>query len=318
MSYPFVNQHYAQDSSRQNRYGNQEGGYNSYESEQYGRYGGGDVSEMQEYPHSNVHENSGAPDVPEKSEKIYNNEGNSPYGTRGAGTDPVCAGNSIWTHDDKRVMAKRSVPAKLFRVLACVIINAIIVIVSIICLVVIFARPFNVGVGTITPPSTNSVSLQGTTLTFNGSIDFIVSNPNSISSALTLNAKVYDQVDMSQDIGRGSVENAKIDANSNSTITFPYQIRYDYSSDGSKAILEDLASKCGLTGGSTGKLDLTLDIDADIKILSVPVPVSFKQDVEFDCPIPASILKSIAGGSLSSLTGSLSGRSFFGDDHSEL
>jgi len=315
MSYPFTNQHYAQDSYAHNAYHNGNQGrysqeqnqnvnqYNSYESDNYAR----DTQ-------TNVHDQSSlGPEVPEKSEKMYN-EGNSPYGARGAASDPIYTGNSIWSHDDKRSMAKRSVPAKLFRVLFCIIINAIIVIVSIICLVVIFARPFNVGVGTVTPPSSNSVSLDGNAITFNGSIDFIVSNPNSISSALSLDAKVYDTVDKSQDIGRGSVESAKIDANANSTIHFPYQIRYDYTADKNKLILQDLLSKCT----SKSQLDLELKINANIKILSVPVPVSFSQDINFDCPIPSDILKNIGGGSLGSLASSLTGRSRIPDDHHEL
>lgn len=316
MSYPFTNQHYAQDSYAHNAYNNggAQGQYsydqnqnlnqhNSYESDGYAR----DTK-------TNVHDQSSVgPDVPEKSEKMYN-EGNSPYGARGGAADPIYTGNSIWSHDDKRSMAKRSVPAKLFRVLFCIIINAIIVIISIICLVVIFARPFNVGVGTVTPPSQNSVSLDGNAITFNGSIDFIVSNPNSISSALSLDAKVYDTVDKSQDIGRGSVESAKIDANANSTIHFPYQIRYDYAADKNKLILQDLISKCT----SNSQLDLQLKINANIKILSVPVPVAFSQDINFDCPIPSDILKNIAGGSLGSLASSFGARSRIPDDHHEL
>lgn len=314
-SYPFRNQHYAQDSYAHNAYNNAGQGtypydhdrnvnqYNSYESDHYAR----DAQ-------SNVYDQSSVgPDVPEKNEKVYN-EGNSPYGARGATMDPIYTGNSIWSRDDKRAMAKRSVPAKLFRVLICIILNAIIVIISIICLVVIFARPFNVGVGTITPPSSNSVSLDGNAITFNGSIDFIVSNPNTISSSLSLDAKVYDTVDTSQDIGRGSVESAKIDANANSTIHFPYQIRYDYTADKSKLILQDLVSKCT----SNKELDLQLKINAKIKILSVPVPVAFSQDVNFDCPIPSDILKNIAGGGLGGLASSLTGRSRITDDHHEL
>jgi hypothetical protein len=305
MSYPFLNKQRAQTgSSSYDRHGDQYGGYDHSR------------TEMRE---DNSYYVDDQPSPIEKDRSAataakMNSEGSSPYGPR-QGNDAFYASNTIWSRDDKTAMRRRSVPVKLIRVLACLVLNAIIVIISIVSLVVIFARPVNVGIGNVQTPSSSSVGLSGNAITFNGSVQFIVSNPNSISSDLSISAKVYDVVNTKTDIGRGSIENSKIGANSNTTINFPYQVRYDPTADSDKSILSDLASKCGLSGGSGGgDLELTLDIDAKVKILSVPVPVKFSQPVSFACPISADLLKNIGGGSLlNSILGGLSGRS-----HSEL
>lgn len=331
MAYPFTNPQYAQngydqqmtynqqptrfgtssayyDDGRGYRSGRNDEYTSSYESDQGMRFRSHD-SDIQNM--SQLHDPS-APTPPEKDISKFHNEGNSPYGAAPAGRslEQVYTGDSIWTRNHKGAMAARSTPAKIFRTLFCLIINVLIVIVSIICLVVIFARPFNVGLGNVSEPSASSVGVSGTALTFNGSVDFIVSNPNSISTELSLNAKVYDAVDTGQDIGRGSISGAKINARDNTTITFPYQIRYDYTQDKSKKILKDLAQKCGVTGGSSQNLDLTLDISASLKILSVPVPVSFSHDISTACPISSDVLKNIGGGDLLQIVGTLGRRAF--------
>lgn len=70
----------------------------------------GNDSSYQTYPNNNS-TNLGDDDLHE--EKAV---GRSPYETAPEmyAASPY-AGNSIWTYDDKRVMAKRSVPARIFR-----------------------------------------------------------------------------------------------------------------------------------------------------------------------------------------------------------
>jgi hypothetical protein len=112
------------------------------------------------------------------------------------------------------------------------------------------------------------------------------------------------------------VTNQVIPAHSNTTINFPYQIKYDPTGDTSKTILKDLANKCGLTGGASQELNLIIKVDASVKILSVPIPVSFDQDINFTCPLDSSIWKALG---ISNIEGQLTGssrRSFF--DRQEL
>ncbi|UZJ54262.1 hypothetical protein CBS101457_003582 [Exobasidium rhododendri] len=326
MAYPFANNQYAQSSSQGQH------GYNDPYAQQPHQFGSSAAQFHDEEPHySNLQESyEGQPRsmanedtlrdgsatapytaYPGRQHGLYDTDINEKDGSAGGtpyerspyvvGTTPY-AGKSIWTVDDKRVMARRGVAAKIFRTLFCVVINAIIVIISIICLVVIFARPPNVGIGSDVAPSASSVGVSGSALTLNGSVDFVVSNPNAISATLSeLTANIYDTVDTSQVIGTGSVSDQKIASQANTTITFPYQIRYDSSKDTNQTILKDLNSKCGLTGGTVQDLDLSLKVSAKLKILSVPIPISFSEDISFACPLTAANLKSLGVSGLSGL-----------------
>lgn len=286
--------------------------YGSYDDDHHARLrtNDSDVAHTGGTPRTGFHSTDDELDGPDVPDKMHN-EGSTPYyasATRSADDLYARSNGSIWTVDQKRAMQKRRVPARIFRVLACLVINAIIVIISIVCLVVIFVRPFNVGVGNVQAPSTSSVGVSGNALTFNGSVDFIISNPNSIAAGLSLSAKVYDTVDDSQDLGRGEVADKDIKAHANTTVTFPYQVRYDSTKDANKVILLDLAKKCGLGGGSTQDLSLELNIDAEITILSVPIPVSFKHDFNVPCPISTDVLKQFGGNDIQQILGSISKR----------
>lgn len=140
MAYPFANNQYAQSSS----YGHQ--GYNDPYATQPTQFGSSAAQFRHEEPSYSGQEQGGSYESEpsmvardaqrdtssvnaygaysgrqdgdydvDKDEKLYN-EGNSPY-QRSAemmGATPY-VGRSIWTADDKRVMAKRNFPAKLFR-----------------------------------------------------------------------------------------------------------------------------------------------------------------------------------------------------------
>ncbi|PWN88921.1 hypothetical protein FA10DRAFT_267543 [Acaromyces ingoldii] len=309
MSYPFAGNHYAQQSAQANPYGGTSAAYfhsepahdgpsYEYEPSMVARDAARRDASTVDADRSPVIEDEkyasrdelGSQPPPMLASNLGNND---PYAKESYGVP--YAGNSIWRPEDKRVMAARSTPVKILRSLCCVLVHTAIVIISIVCLVVIFARPLNVGIKNVVTPTADSVAVTGTTLSINGSVDFIVSNPNSISAKLGhLTAKIYESADKSQDIGRGEITNQKIEAHQNTTVHFPYQIRYDPSKDSSKEILKDLATKC--VGNQD--LDLTLNIDASLTILSVPIPINFAHDISFPCPIDASVLQQIGGGDL--------------------
>jgi len=100
--------------------------------------------------------------------------------------------------------------------------------------------------------------------------------------------------------------------------------------------LQDLAAKCGLDGGASEELNvsaglvspatklitnashiqLILKVDAKISILSVPIPVSFDQDINFTCPLNADIFKALGINGISGLVGGSSRKRFI--DRQEL
>jgi len=237
----------------------------------------------------------------------------SPYASKRA------SGNSIWTKEDKSAFRSRSCPAKLCRIIFGNLILAVIFIVSIILLIVMFVRPPNVAISGISVPSQNGVSYQNGAFAFNVSVDISVSNPNSISASIKkLTATAYDAADQTTALGHGSVENQKIQPNANTTIVFPFQIKYDQSSDSDLSILKNIASDCGLSlfggsSGSSGDLSFLFKIEVDVSVLSITVPVKFNKDVSFPCPLSGSSLQGVISGLGSSLGSGLK-RSILGED----
>lgn len=221
------------------------------------------------------------------------------------------SGNSIWTKDDKRALASRSVPAKIARVLIGNIILALIIIVSIICLIVMFLRPPNVAISGVSVPNQSGVTYENGAFAFNVSVDISVSNPNSISASIKkLQATAYDSQDQSSALGHGIVRDQKIQPNANTTVVFPFQIKYDQTQDTDLSILRNIAADCGLSifggssSGSSGDLSFLFKIEVDVEVLSITVPVNFNKNVSFPCPLSSSSLQGVLGGLGSALTGS--------------
>lgn len=250
----------------------------------------------------------------------YNDAGN--MSSEKAGYDDGYAakrasGNSIWTKDDKRALASRSVPAKICRVLIGNLILAVIIVVSIICLIVMFLRPPNIAISGVTIPNQNAVAYQNGAFAFNVSVDISVSNPNSISANIKkLKVTAYDAQDQSTALGNGLLENQKIRPNANTTVIFPFQIKYDQSQDPDFSIIRNIASDCGLNlfGGSSsgdGNLDFVFKIEVDVDVLSITVPVNFNKTVSFPCPLSESSLQGVLSG-LGSALGGASKRAILG------
>ncbi|CAG8656691.1 16599_t:CDS:2, partial [Racocetra fulgida] len=86
-------------------------------------------------------------------------------------------------------------------------------------------------------------------------------------------------------IGGGNLTNVNIPSKSNTTITFPFSINYDASIDPGFSILLDIATKCGLTGGSKSKLAIDYTLTLSFNVLFIPVSPSFQKTANIDCPI---------------------------------
>ncbi|KAK0549956.1 hypothetical protein OC846_003872 [Tilletia horrida] len=238
-------------------------------------------------------------------------QGSAAYGRKG-----------IWTPQERSAFSRRSAPVKIIRTLFCILLIGIIIALSAILLIITFARPPNVGIGAITANSTVP-DLGATSLGFNVSVDITVSNPNDITATLTqLTATAYDSVSPKTPIGSGKVTDIKIGTHANTTFVLPFQIAYDSTKDPNRALITDLATKCGwLSGGSPGKLNFTFNVDAHLSVLSLAIPFSFSVSPDFTCPISASTLSKVlgsAGGSLDEILKALgvigSRRSLEADD----
>lgn len=79
-----------------------------------------------------------------------------------------------------------------------------------------------------------------------------------------------------------------------SNFTFPFSIKYDPIKDEGFAMLTDIASKCGLLGGSE-KEDLYIEYDLipTIRIAGIAISPTIRQSSHFPCPISVSVLYAI-------------------------
>ncbi|KAN0064754.1 hypothetical protein ACQY0O_001811 [Thecaphora frezii] len=228
------------------------------------------------------------------------------------GTYAANRGKSIWTPDDKRAFQKRSAPAKIVRVLFCILILGLILVLSIICLIVMFVRPPNVAISGL-GVSSSSVEYSNGAFSFNVSVDISISNPNSISASVAkLAAQAYDATDRSTMLGTGEIRDQRIVPHANTTIKFPFTIEYNSTQDKDLSIISDIANKCGLNlegltttnSSGSGNLDFDFDIDVDVAVLGITIPVNFSQDITFPCPLTGASVQSALSGLLSGVTSS--------------
>ncbi|CAO1634760.1 unnamed protein product [Parajaminaea phylloscopi] len=225
------------------------------------------------------------------------------YGVRGNKRD------SVFSQADRHVFFKRSVPVRALRSICCIVLWTIIIIINVVLLVVLFARPPNVALLSINPPGAEDFSVSGTTFTANGTVNFAVSNPNTFSANIEhLRANLYDaNLANKVSIGNGTLKNQKIRANDNTTIVFPFDVGIDLG-NGATELLSDVASSCGLSASGassgssgSGNLKVLLEVQARISVLSVGVNIPIQKNISIGCPTTAleSVLKSITGTSSS-------------------
>jgi hypothetical protein len=81
-----------------------------------------------------------------------------------------------------------------------------------------------------------------------------VTNPNFFGASFSkISAKAYYPLNKTAALGGGELENVEIKPHSNTTINFPFQINYTTSLDPNRAILADIASRCGFLGNAKNK-----------------------------------------------------------------
>ncbi|KAF1801607.1 hypothetical protein V8B55DRAFT_1571592 [Mucor lusitanicus] len=87
-------------------------------------------------------------------------------------------------------------------------------------------------------------------------------------------------------VGGGEILNVHIQSYGITNFTFPFSIKYDPMKDEGYAMLTDIASKCGLLGGSN-KEDLYIEYDLipTIRIAGIAISPTIHQSSHFPCPI---------------------------------
>lgn len=100
-----------------------------------------------------------------------------------------------------------------------------------------------------------------------------VTNPNFFGASFSkISAKAYYPLNKTAALGGGELENVDIKPHSNTTINFPFQINYTTSLDPNRAILADIASRCGFLNNPKNKSFLPC-------ILAARFYIYFQQDL---------------------------------------
>ena len=80
-------------------------------------------------------------------------------------------------------------------------------------------------------------------------------NPNFFSATFkNISAAATYPVGNASNIGGGSLQNVKFGSHSNTQLLFPFAVTYTTAEDPSFVIAKDLATKCGLLGGSKSNI----------------------------------------------------------------
>ncbi|KDN53291.1 hypothetical protein K437DRAFT_253318 [Tilletiaria anomala UBC 951] len=204
---------------------------------------------------------------------------------------------SIWSKEDKRAFQERSHFAKVCGPIFCVVILAAITIISAVCLVFVFARPPNFALDGATVP-VPYVDATNSAFGFNTTIDFSVSNPNSISATVQhLSAVITTKNVPNVTIGKGTLSNQKIAANTNTTIHFPLSISlYNPTEDPNNEALQSVATQCGWksgSGSSSGTVTLNIKANGKISVLGIGIAIPISTTISPGCPSLSAIESAI-------------------------
>lgn len=74
--------------------------------------------------------------------------------------------------------------------------------------------------------------------------------------------------------GGGNLTSVEIPKNSNSTIHFPFTVNYTLSTDENFATLNDIADRCGFTGGGKSDLKVLYTLRLVVRVIVVTITPS--------------------------------------------
>ncbi|KAG2187372.1 hypothetical protein INT44_005058, partial [Umbelopsis vinacea] len=184
-----------------------------------------------------------------------------------------------------------------------------ILIVGIIIVVVVFAiifsqfktPTFDFNGITDSPSGLSQFSVNGTRWNINVGLKIGINNPNIESATLSnMNATAYYPTSPDVAVGGGFLANQFVPSNAITNFTFPFSIQYDPTTDTNNAMLTDIATKCGLLGGSKQPLTINYKINLAVKVLFITVHPTVSSSANFDCPITNGQLPELPSGVLSS------------------
>ncbi|KAG6335587.1 hypothetical protein ID866_3503 [Astraeus odoratus] len=200
-------------------------------------------------------------------------------------------GGSLWT--------KGSRGRCIGRFCCCTLMSALFLIISILLALFLWIRPPNVIVGSVWAPSTGEIQVGTNSVQLNLAINITANNPNYFSVSFpSIKANIYYPINNTY-IGGGNQSDVTFPSHTNKTITFPFSIEYTTTMPSSSQIFADLATKCGLNGGTKSDITVDYDITLDLRVLFFTISPTISNSASFLCPLSSDDLSGI----LSSLLG---------------
>ncbi|KAG1470114.1 hypothetical protein G6F56_002872 [Rhizopus delemar] len=174
-----------------------------------------------------------------------------------------------------------------------IIIAIIIVVVALGTIAGTFVMP-TVDIGGVSTSPTQAgpqISISGGTFNINFGLIISVNNPNMLSiDLLDVTATAYYPNQSGKGhtkIGGGYLAEQFVPTYSNFNFTFPFAIQYNPTLDTDQSILNDLASKCGLTGENPEDITIDYTIHVTAKVLFIKVKPTISSSTTLACPISA-------------------------------
>ncbi|KAI8091213.1 uncharacterized protein B0P05DRAFT_526575 [Gilbertella persicaria] len=199
-----------------------------------------------------------------------------------------------------RCMCCACIPAWAAGILWFIIIAIIIVVIVIGSIAATFVMP-TVDLAGISSTSTtgSQISFSGNSININFGLIVKVNNPNLLGIQLSnLDATAYypNKRGGNTRIGGGYMDSQYLPKYSNFNFTFPFAIEYNPTLDTDQSVLNDLAEKCGLTGGQAEDIVISYTIKLAARVLFITVHPTIASSASFACPIDNGELSGLGDG----------------------
>lgn len=182
------------------------------------------------------------------------------------------------------------------RFCCCTFLIGIFLIVSIVLALLIWIRPPDIQINSVALPVSGSpFKVTASSLNLYLGVNISVSNPNYFQIDLPKVKADLTYPINNLDVGGGEKDNTVFKSNSETMFTFPFTITYNEQDDPNKTVLEDILSRCGITGQKRD-LDINYKITLGIKVFFVTVSPTFSSSFSFECPVDANSLQALLNG----------------------
>jgi hypothetical protein len=177
--------------------------------------------------------------------------------------------------------------------------STVFLIVSIALALALYIRPPSILIGSAQPLSGsvgNAISTTNNGLSIQLGVDISVSNPNYFGVVFPkIELELFYPINNTP-VGGGIANNIDFKSRAQTNFTFPFMLTYNSSQAEANAIFSDLASKCGLGGGTKSNLNINYKITLGIRILMAVISPTISNTFSFPCPITPSEIGQLLNG----------------------